>query len=354
MALHVFSDSIGAGVGASTPSKGYASLLAAALSLPLVNHSVSGDQASDQATRAKTATLNASDVVVISIGTNDTYKYGADPIKREYFKQALTALIAWSALPNKIMSRSAVMSGSWLNDDYSAGIGMWSNTPGSTQTFKVSGTSVYVGLKYYAGTYGTADILVDGQLKMSVGANKGGISTQNNAFPYDQDGAVRIDGLTPGEHSVQVKVTGGTGTPNVFYVQWCAGSDQIGAPAVFVGDIINMGISGYAGVGGSLINTAEFNVILGEVVAGFADSGAPVSLVALNAVLNTTSDLSGDGAHPLDVGHLKESNAFYYAIVPPVVVTPPTLTFETVQAYRGSDGVFYIGSGADRRVLATS
>lgn len=351
----VFGTSISVGIGATI---GWVSRLSTLLSQSILNHAVSGDQAADQATRAKSTAAGSTEKVFIEVGKNDEYRYLNNAVKRGFFEQALRALIAWNVLTNKVTSRASVKTGSWTDDAYSMNIGMWSNILNSTQSFTVSGKSVYLGLKYYSGAFGAADIFIDDILVDTIYANKVGISTQNNGFPYDQCGVLRYDNLSDTQHVVKVKIKAGVGVgetqPNVVYVQWCAGSQQPAGPEAYVLNIINMAQTAYNTVGGSLANTAEFNEIILRVVNEFKADNLPVKLVDVNAVVNTTTHLQDD-IHTNDAGAIEMANAVHASVTsieePEDPEEPPETVYTKTDSYYTAGGEAFIDvDGVKRQV----
>ncbi len=331
----VYGDSVSVGVGA-TSGNGYVPLLQTALGVTLTNYAVSGAMAADQAVVAKSG---VGDKFVINIGTNDSHRYGTDTTKREYFKQSLRALIALSAMPARINGRAGALSGTWSDDAYSVNVGTWSMTANDTATFTVSGTAVYVGMKYYAGAYGAADILVDGVVKASITTPNPGFTTGNNSYPYDQDGTLRFGGLSPGSHTVQIKIKAGSGSPAVVYLQWVAGSDQLAKPSVYVSKIHRWNATGYASVPNSDANIADYNAMIAAIVAEFQADGLNVTLV--DPALDPSTDLSSDGIHPNNAGHLKIKNAFYAAMSGPPPPPPPPPTYVPANIVVDTMGNFF-------------
>lgn len=332
MTFNVYSDSIGAGVGAST-GNGFVQQIVNS-GTPCSNHSVSGAMAADQVPIAK---LGAPGDTLVYIGTNDAQWYGTDPVKREYFRKTLMALLVWNLTPVKTLANAGVMTGSWVADAYATG-GMLSTSTNDTDTFTVSGTAVYVGMKFYSGAYGVADILVDGVVMQTISATNAGYATKNNAYPLDQDMCIRIGGLSAGSHQVQVKSKTVAGAPAVNYLQWCAGSDQTIRPRALISKIQHWSASAYASLPNSDVNIDAYNGIIAGVVSDLQADGHSVVLV--DPAL-TLTDLSSDGIHPNDSGHTKIKTAFLNGINGTIVLPPP---LAYTAAYVVTDGVNYFGS----------
>lgn len=336
--VFVYGDSIpSCTAGVSMPSNCFVARLSTLLGQPVSNNAISGSQAADQAVVAKAHTPAAGDTFVIYIGTNDANLYLGDATKRGYYRAALQYLIAWNALPTKVYGTAGTLTAGWSPDAHSAGVGVASFTPGDTATYTVSGTTVYLGMKYYPGAYGTADIRIDGVTQATYAATNPGYATGLNAYPLDQVGLIRIVGLSSGSHTVQVAVTAGTGTyPPVVYLQWVAGSDQAIKTPVYVNTIHHW--AAYTG-SNTAANIDDYNAIQDGVIADFQGDG--LNIIRVDPML-IASDISGDKIHPNDTGAGKIAAADFAAISGPP--PPPQARPLYAPAYLLTDGKNYFGA----------
>jgi len=322
------------------------SILAASLGQTVTSHASGGHQTGDQlpAVIAK-ATPGANDKSLFFLGTNHQ-KLGVNSTLQGYFIDSLRALILQRALAVKQPAAThGTEAGSWT----SVGLvfpsfGKASTATGSTKTFTLSGTTVYLSILVIdtAGDTGTYEVRIDGGSWQSFNAVAAGI-TSPNGYPYNER-AHRFAGLSSGSHTIEVKQTGGT----KLYVQWAGGNDQSIKPPVYVGNLVRMSAAGYATFGSSTANVQSYNTDLAAMVAELVADGLNVTLVDLYNALNDTTDLtmvgncSGscqpDGLHISDSGQAKVAAAFLTAMggSPP----PPVVTYH--QLYKGSDGVYYL------------
>jgi lysophospholipase L1-like esterase len=331
--VYVYGDSIPAcTTGVSLPANCMVSRLNVDLGVTATNSAVSGSQAADQAVVAKNHAPIAGDQFVVYVGTNDANLYLGDPTKQGYYRAALEYLLVWNATPTKTNATAGTLTAGWFADAYSSGVGEASFTPGDTATFTVSGTTVYIAMKYYTGGYGTANILVDGVVKATYTAtDTAAYTTGLNAAPYDQVGLIRIPGLAAGSHSVQIAVTAGTGTyPPIVYLQWVAGSSQAAYTPVYVNTIHHWAT--YAGAN-TAANIDAYNAIQNSVIAELQADG--LNIVSVNPNL-IASDISSDGIHPNDTGDGKIAAADFAAMSGP----PPPY----YPAYLCTNGTGYFGA----------
>ncbi|HET6890485.1 MAG TPA: SGNH/GDSL hydrolase family protein [Pyrinomonadaceae bacterium] len=340
MTYRAFGDSITDGTGASGEASKWRNVLGTALGVSITSFAHGGDMVGDQTNEVYSVQPVAGDVSLISLGVNDQRIYGANTVKQAYFRDGLRNHIAWLALGSKQTARSVGgEAGVWSNTGI-LGIGRASTSVGSTKTFTLEGTAVYVSLILAdsAGANGPYEISIDGGSPQSFNSNAPGV-TSYNGYPYNER-LHRFAGLSSGTHTLQVKMTG----PSNLYVQWAAGNAQTVKPKVFVGNVIKA--NGYQW-GGSEANVLAYNVDIAAVVAELAADGLDVTLVDLCSVVNPASDLHpADGLHPADSGHAKIAEAFRLAITgqqsPP---EEPPITYQTATLLKGSDGVFYVDVG---------
>lgn len=316
-------------------------ILATSLGQTITSYVHGGDQVGDQLpfVIARPAP-SATDTSIIFLGTNHQ-KQGVNATKQGYFKDGERSLILQRALATKQPAASVAGEvGTW------AGTGLWpsfgraSTAVGSTKTFTVSGSTVYLGMLIVdtAGGAGTYEVKIDGGTAQSFNSSASGL-TSPNGYPYSER-AHRWAGLSSGSHTIEVKMTGASS----LYVQWAGGNSQTVKPKVYVANIPRMSSStapgmGYAAWGGSTPNVQSYNTDIAAVVAELISDGLDVTLVDIYNAVNDTTDLhTADGLHLSDAGHVKVAAAFLTAMTggaPP----PPPVTYSPL--YKGSDGLYY-------------
>ena len=225
--INAFGDSITSGLGLAVPlQQVWAYLFAHSLGLPINNHANSGAQMSDVAGQAY---LLSPSLAAASIGI-----FGSNDIASGWNPALVTAgyecFATWMGLLNasKItLAAGITLVGSWgLFTEFNLQ-GATSTTLGDTATGTVNGTVVYVGMWTDSGVTDHFDILVDG---ISTGPYT------NTSVGGIEPTMIRIGGLAPGNHTVQVKVITGGDTATI---QWMGGNGGGGPfPVVYFGNSI--------------------------------------------------------------------------------------------------------------------
>jgi lysophospholipase L1-like esterase len=253
------------------------------------------------------------------VGINDltTPGYGTDATKMAYRKSSLMALACRAGLPTIVKAQAATAAGTWTNVTTSPVVAYdqvttrSSNVSGSTLTFTVSGTAVYVaysGMSDLAGTVytGTADVTIDGVFAGSITSAKPGIRLTHNGLNRDYfiPQVDRFGGLAAGSHTVVITTTNGTGN-NTMFVDWVAGNTQTSYKPVLIGEIQYLTAAGYAsrtnpttGIAPTAAEIDSYNADSSSVVSALAGDGLIVKLVDLHTGWNPTTMDSSDGIHP--------------------------------------------------------
>lgn len=316
-----FGDSVTYYIAATDQAHGYVSLLSVAEghSPPIINNGQSGAMVPDMANYVYNASLLPSDRPTIMLGINDERIYcpspctSIDPTKLGYYRVGLEAEVAYLSLGSKqIAQGSGVETGSWSNTSLSGNIiGRSSNTNGSTDTFTVSGTVVYIGMIQADSTPGTFNILIDGSqvdsgTTLTVGLGPTSIITQ----PPVTYGPMlkRYAGLSSGAHTVQIVVTSTTGGSNYVYVDWVSGNSQANYPHVYVGNVLRAVVYSQ---GGSDSNVAAYNGAVSSLASELTSDGLNVTLVDVSSA-DYTGCMDG-GYHPINCGHAILERIFYFA-----------------------------------------
>lgn len=301
--IYVFGDSFSnPGYGATT-GHGYVSVLQRLLGSPAVmNYGINGGQVADQTTNLCSVNIAGGDRSIVELGTNDHIVYKTDAIKMGYYTGGLRAVLAYLATPNKIRGRDVPavdVVGNWQNTP-SFGIGRMATAAGSRITFRVSGTTVYLGTIQFDGIYGEFSVTIDGANMGTFEVNAPGMMTQLN-MPCGQR-TLRFAGLTAGTHEVVMTMTGG----QYIYAEWCAGNDQSQLPAVYACDITRMTAPTYAARPPLSDGTVQqYNSIISSIIGDLCADGLNVTLVDNSSIFYPDVDTYADGLHPNDTGHCK-------------------------------------------------
>ena len=315
-----FGDSITYGSGATTPTLGYAYVLANYLARAFNNQAVPGSMSYDQAAIIYLFTVPANGTNSLMIGTNDRSAWGTTiPYLLDCFQNAHMACLVWLgvAATNKVLASSAACTynipGNWGTAAYGSVNTRYAATVGSTVTVPFFGPTVYLHYMRVDGKVATGEVRVDGVLLGTV--NGAGPGTGTLLIPPATQGPalLRLTGLSNGPHSLELKVTvGGAGG----YIQFIGIStppvpgisipsspnaptvpkNQI--PRVNVLNIINtMTVANNADI-------AVYNNLISSNVGLLQIDGLDVVLSNANAAINQTTDMF-DNLHPNNTGHAK-------------------------------------------------
>jgi lysophospholipase L1-like esterase len=338
MSYRAFGDSVTEGYNATSASFAWVNVLGAAIGQTIVNLGKAGDMVPDKADEVYGTSAAAGDVSLLTLGINDQRIYGSDAVKRGYFERGLLAEAVWLATGARQTGISvAAETGTWENTQV-YGIGRCARTAGSTKTFQVAGTTIYLGYILQNGQAGAFDVLIDGVSMGSFVTSASPPMTTYHGLSYGPQ-ALRFAGLSAGVHTVQVVVSAG----DRVYVDWVAGNEQAVKPRVLIGTVLRA--LSYVN-GGSDANVDAYNTAIASIVTALQADGLNVTLVDLHAALNITSDLDTDGLHPNNAGHGKIAAAYQSAL------GAAPITYTEVKVYLGSDGKYYVGDGVEKREIA--
>jgi lysophospholipase L1-like esterase len=313
-----FGDSITAGLQASSDQRRYANLVASTIGWTLTNKAQSGGLLADQATAIYSETVAPDADSFILTGYNDMRRFGTDNEGLAYFRNALSATMAWLALPESAKVRASgdnvVYTGVWGPTPAFPWMGKYSSQQGATATFSVNGPVIYVGGSVELAGTGTFSITVDGTIRATAGC--GTNRTPSSGLRYAPF-LVRIGGLQDIRHQVVLTVTSAAG--NVFF-DWAAGvapaplSAQ--SPYVYVGNTLRMRADAYS-LGGPGTNSgsdaavALYNDAIKSVCGGLSSDGLNAVYVDASSRYDPNgADLSFDLVHPSDQGMAKIAEAF--------------------------------------------
>jgi hypothetical protein len=218
---HAFGNSITFGIGASIPSKRYVSLIATDKALVLTDLGVSGSQACDvvDAQIMPNENPGTTNVAIYTemVGINDADVKGAGAYEANY-NNCLTAGLSWLGIPStyKTFAQNGSTSGSWSDDgSWPQGVGLFSTTSGSTLTLTLvtTGGPIYLWYRMMDSNGGTFTYALDGGAATTINtAPTATISTQNGGV-FGR-GVVRLAGVSPGTHRVNINVTSATSASN--------------------------------------------------------------------------------------------------------------------------------------------
>lgn len=311
-----FGDSFTSGEGASAPANAYTALIAAARGWTATNHGTSGDMVADHADDVFALSVADGTQSTLLLGTNDQRHYTTNTYKQGAFKAGHMALAAWLAIPNarKVNGRAPDSStGTWTDMSVYGSWGRQSIVGGSTITYTVYGSVVYVCSVLQNSINATFTVTIDGVVRGTYQCMPGGgatITSVNGRTYMPQ--LIRIPGLSEGAHTVVITV-GTASTSNPVYIVWVAGNlghATKDGPNVWVGNIHRYTPSGYSTYGGSDATVAIFNDAIRQNCETLADDGLNVALCDSGARLSPSTDLYSDGVHPDDSGHALIAAAF--------------------------------------------
>lgn len=307
-----FGDSISAGTGASPSSFAYVPLLSTQVGLTVHNKSLGGSMAADQVDSVYSVTPGTtSQLYTYMIGTNDVGRYTT--ANQGLTWQLITAAEdAYLAIPNasKVTGQggSVTYGGTWTNGTFYGGsLGKVSQTNGSTATFAVTGTTVYVAYTMQDSNTGTFTMTVDGvsQGTFTAAGVSGALINTVNSRAY-ADGLIRVAGLSSASHTIVLTVTSSTGSGNKVYFDWAAGNNGAGTagwPMVVHGGVFNNP--------NNLVLISAFSLYASQNVANLKADGLNIYYAETNAATqNSLTDLSGDNIHPNNLGHSHLYTAF--------------------------------------------
>lgn len=311
--FRAFGDSITLGDFATTPAtQGYVGLLSTALCRPITNFGTSGDMAPDQTGKVYSVKPAYGDISTIMLGVNDQRTYGVNATTLAYFRRGLQNHVAYLGLGNKQFAiSSGVYTGTWVNTT-PYGIGKNSSTNGSTATFQVYGSVVYIGMIQQDAAPGVFNVIIDGVTVLTGGTTQTtGLGPTVNGVAFGGM-LLRFPGLSYVNHNVQIVLTSATAGGNAVYIDWVAGNAQTVKPQVYVGNV--MYAQSYS-AGGSSANVDSYNTVIASLIAELAADGLNVTLVDVHNVVPLNSTYMDGGVHPITPGHALLATAFRSAFV---------------------------------------
>lgn len=217
-------------------------------------------------------------------------------------------------------------SGAWTTPSQSYG-GLMRQTvvPGSTASFTIYGSSVYIVTLWQVTGTATQTITVNGVTYPAVTTGTGAYAslgyTDGSGFHAGRQFGPRVfhvGGLTQLTNSVVVTcVTADVNNPCYFI--FAAGGSGIATPTgpyLYAGNTLRFTAAGYASYGGSDLRVGEFNQRLSQVAEDLAADGFNIILGDPNAYYTpNATNTQADGVHPTDIGAGLVSQAMVYASI---------------------------------------
>ncbi len=319
---HALGDSITRGYALASPlTQRYPALASAAISLPLTDNAVSGDQAcdlpADQVIGKEAPALAARGMYTLLVSTNDVSVKGAGAYEA-VFNACHQAVIAWLALPSedKVLATDAAVTAAGAAHLEPFWNALTTDAAGASITFPVktaAAGAVYVWYRITDGSTGAFTYAVDG---MQMGASTSGtvpaMATYNGA--HAAMALLRVPAVAAGSHSVTFTQTSvGTSGVGVIAVGTLPSAGTGNLPKVYVGTTpkqnsqTNAACARNDAVCQAYIRDIEANVAL------FAGDGLDVTLFDTRRYeLGTNVDMI-DEFHPNPLGHREIAQALYDA-----------------------------------------
>ena len=299
--LNTFGSSTTAGAGASSIAMEYVSLVANAEGWSLHNYGVGGSVVSSETAEVYGQPVTSNSHSTLLIGRNEIAAVNASGAGNLEYTAALTANYGWLLVandtPQKILAQNSSVSrtGAWSNSDIYSAIGLRSQLPGSTLTFVLPGSTLYIGLGTKAPD-AVFSVAVDGQ-------------AQGTYQPTTLIGSPEVFGIRlPVAGSARttahsVTVTCVAPGANGCYVDWAASNgstSSLARPYVWAMSPENE----TSGLPQAWYDAETADVQ--QLVSLFSSDGFSVAFSNVNSRLSGLASpecFASDHVHPLDCGH---------------------------------------------------
>lgn len=306
--VKAWGDSITAGTGATSPELGYINRESEILGIPFVNYAVGNATAWDQALQVFTPAnaIAVNEAAQLMIGTNDS-RYGtADANNVDTFKRAHAALLAWLAIPAVYRIRGQdsriAYTGTWTDSNaYAGGLTKASATAGDVASFSFTGTTVYIcsSRTSLASNTAAATVRIDGNVVGTITA-KGFTAATNLGATYGP-ALYRFGNLTNTAHTVTITTTTAAGS-NPLFLDW------VGFPSASSSRLvnnINLPPQVVAAVPSAGAWVTAYNTAIADNITTLVGDGLRINLTNVTPTFDASTDLTADGVHPNNAGHLK-------------------------------------------------
>lgn len=196
------------------------------------------------------------------------------------------AMLVWLSLPSSAiqLETSMTTTGTWSSGTLSFQTSKFSGVANSTITGTANGTTVYLAGSAESG-FGTGEITIDG-------VDQGAFSFNNTTVtaPAEIPVCFRFSGLSPGNHSIQLKVNSG-----IVSIAWVAGNQNATQqPYTIVGAMLS-----HSGV--SNTDIATFNSTISGTITNLVSDGLNLLFINDNPTVSPTAlpaQFQPDHIHP--------------------------------------------------------
>lgn len=269
------------------------------------------------------ADLSSTDVVLGLHGFNDMRRVGAGAPVMNDVERSLEAFYAWCALPASSKVKAAVagalnpvvgVTGAWTAWGAFAGghAAAYANANGASQTYTVTGDTVYIFYAKQGGGSGVFTVSIDGVLvaELSTACSFSADGTGNPAGYTPM--VYRIRGLSLGQHTVVVTLVAAQVVAMIGVGGFTAGA--VAGPTVLGGNVLRMNAAGYATAGAAANDPAvtadgpawmkgdggvvEWNRRHRAAIDSLRADGLRVLAVDLSRKYEPTSQVTADNIHP--------------------------------------------------------
>jgi lysophospholipase L1-like esterase len=324
--LDAYGDSITQGIGASSPSKSWVSLVAVGLGLAANNQGYSSTELGDneQTGRIYTKKVMQNTFSALLPGVNNMRRFGANSTALAMYRNNLYSVAAWLAIPdtNKLKALAGTgitYSGAWTSmGTIYPGLGIkYASGANSTATMTLPGSSLIVSMQRWSNSLGgTFSITIDGNVVGNYSA--GGQVVGSEGLGWAPFGLL-FTGLNGGPHTVVITATNGGLVP----FEWAAGFDQAlkrSGPWLLLGNTIRLVSGSYALFPpwnkGSNPTVTVYDKVAKKVAADLSKAGLGVIFADIASAYNPDNgvEVSSDNIHPSDIGYKKIADAMIRAV----------------------------------------
>ena len=314
---NAFGNSVTVGVGASVSDSNYVSRIAARTGWTITNKGINGNELANFFANMYGITVGANYSSTSLLGYNDMTHFGDGDSSLTCFRRMIYSAMVWLSVPRANMvlaqSGSVTYAGTWSNlGTYGGAMTKYSNTNGSTATFSLTGTTIFIDILQSFTETRKINVTIDG-------VNKGSFDGNDFTRPRVSIGyapyLLRFTGLSNSAHTVVLTIENGTGYA---YFNWATatnGTNLYPTTYSYLGNCIKMNAAGYATVQAGFGNGSDaavnrYNQIMDTCVRNLSADGLNVKLVDVCSAYNTTTDVGADNIHPNDLGYRHIATSF--------------------------------------------
>lgn len=315
---YAFGDSITEGFGLAEPEESYASQIGSFVGLDPTIDAIPGSQAADLMNRVigrfivETGTKT---LTTVQIGTNDSWVYRGHPNKQVNFERIHLALLAYLSIPDrcKIFAQDPTVTytGDWETSLlYGGNLSKRSRSVGASGYFEVDGETIFVAYTVNDEAYAAFNVIIDGMSRSVIetkGYGSAPVATYLGAS--SSSSLLRVSGLGPGRHVVQVEVMRSWGDQGWVTVDWVASPDSVPS----TGSVL---VVGGVPQNKEALYSIAYTEIIKKNVHLLRQDGLSVVFADTNRVFDREMSCDQEGdlligeAHPSKQGHRKIAAAF--------------------------------------------